>query len=106
MSDITTPEINQTKTIMMPGALPGKGLPSVIAVDTSEGARHADGLGMPEPVYGAPRRQFRRAPAYGGYAPQQSAPVGNMVPGRSETTESGEVIKLNASAPVLVKKLG
>jgi hypothetical protein len=110
------PEVQQPT--ILGGALPGNGSPKLLVIDTSpvtmqnEAAR----LGLPggPQTMGGARRQFRRAPAYGGYSPMPGpipgfggagAPIA-MVPGRTETTETGEVIKLGPSAPVLVQKLG
>ena len=86
-------------------ALPG-GVPTVI-VDTTAGAMMQDGLydgGMPMMQS---RRQFRRAPQFGSEMQGgfQGGMQGGMVPGRSETDEHGNVVRLGASQPILVKKL-
>jgi DNA-directed RNA polymerase II subunit RPB2 len=103
------PEMGLSQPTVLANALPGVGSPKIIAVDTSpETMRHqAAMLGMPEgPAYGGARRQFRRVPAYGGYPLAANAAPTGMIPGRTEMGEGGEVIKLNASAPIVVQKLG
>jgi hypothetical protein len=53
------------------------------------------------------RRQFRRAPQFGNEMQGgfQGGMQGGMVPGRTETDGDGNVVRLGASQPILVKKL-
>jgi DNA-directed RNA polymerase II subunit RPB2 len=86
-------------------ALPGN--VTTVVVDTSRDAMMQDGLydsGMPMMQ---PMRQFRRAPQFGSEMQGgfQGGMQGGMVPGRSETDEHGNVVRLGASQPILVKKL-
>lgn len=92
-------------SILAPAA---PGTANVIAVDTSPETMAAEGLAPAPSMRGgyATRRQFRRAPAYGGFGEMPSAPQPSFLPGRTEVGENGEVIKMNAHAPVTVMKLG
>jgi hypothetical protein len=94
-------ESPKAASILAPAA---PGTANVIAVDTSPEIMAAEGLAPPTMggYYG--RRQFRRAPAFGEMA--TAAPQPRLLPGRTEVGENGEVIKMNAHAPVTVMKLG
>jgi DNA-directed RNA polymerase II subunit RPB2 len=86
------------KNIVMSSALPVN-VPTVV-VDTTGPAMMQDGL-YDNMHMMQQRRQFRRAPQFGSDMPMQ----GGTVPGRTETDENGNTIRLGASAPILVKKL-
>lgn len=84
----------------LPSALPGN--VNTLVVDTSPGAMMNDGLYSTGMGMMQPRRQFRRAPME---MPGMPVMQGGMLPGRTETDENGNTIRLGASAPILVKKL-
>jgi hypothetical protein len=79
-------------------APPVPGGVATIVIQTGADAMAAEGLGgMP-----VQRQRFRRA---GGMMPMGSQPV-QMMPGRQEIGEGGEVIKMNAHPVVTINKLG